>query len=300
MSIHLEIKQVSQQYPGGKCALKDINLSLEQGLVGLLGSNGAGKSSLMRILAGISQASSGSVLWQGQDIATNPNELRESLGYLPQSFGVYDNLTATEFLGYLASLKKLAGKLARQRIEYLLETLNLTDVAHRPMHGYSGGMKQRVGIAQALLNDPKLLIMDEPSTGLDPQERAGLRDLLSELSADRIIILSTHIVSDIESIADHIALLDQGILVDFAKPEQLLKKLQQSVWLCSVSTQQVSEMRKRHCISHSVRQAEGFQLRIVSKKQPCAQAINAIPTVEDAFLYFSKSATRDNGLEKIA
>jgi ABC-2 type transport system ATP-binding protein len=300
MSIHLEINHVSLKYPDGKLALDDINLNLRQGLVGLLGSNGAGKSSLMRILAGISQASSGNVSWQGHDIGKNPNALRQTLGYLPQSFGVYDNLSAIEFLGYLASLKKLSGKLARQRIDYLLETLNLSEVAHRPLHSYSGGMRQRVGIAQALLNDPKLLIMDEPSSGLDPQERAGLRDLLSELSADRIIILSTHIVSDIESIADHIALLNNGVLVDYAKPEDLLQRLQHSVWLCSVSSAQACELRKHYCISHSVRQAEGLQLRIVSMGQPCAQAINAVPTLEDAFLYFSKGEQHCATLGKVA
>jgi ABC-2 type transport system ATP-binding protein len=300
MSIQLEINQVSLEYPDGKQALKDINLNLQQGMIGLLGSNGAGKSSLMRILAGISQASSGTVMWQGQNIVKKPNALRQSLGYLPQSFGVYDNLSAIEFLGYLASLKKLPGKLARQRIDYLLETLNLSDVAHSPLHSYSGGMRQRVGIAQALLNDPKLLIMDEPSTGLDPQERASLRDLLSELSADRIIILSTHIVSDIESIADHIALLHKGVLVDYAKPEQLLKRLQHSVWLCSVSSEQVTNLRQDYCVSHSVRQADGFQLRIVSMEKPCPQAINAVPTLEDAFLYLSKGEKPRSMLGKVA
>ena len=301
MSIRLEIQQLSQHYPGGKCALNNINLSLKVGLVGLLGSNGAGKSTLMRILAGISQPSIGRILWNTKDIAKSVNALRQTLGYLPQSFGVYDNLSAVEFLTYLASMKQIPPKEAKQRIAYLLEVLNLSEVAHRRLNDYSGGMKQRVGIAQALLNDPKLLILDEPSTGLDPEERAGLRDLLSELAADRIIILSTHIVSDVENIADHIALLDKGDLLEFCAPEMLLSRLEHSVWQCKVNTDQVTELKKRFCISNSVRQVDGFQLRIVCNEKPCAQAVNTMPNLEDAYLYFTKrGAEQTPSMERVA
>ena len=287
MPTSLEIQNLSHFYSAGKSVLNDINLTLRSGLMGLLGSNGAGKSTLMRILAGISQPSEGTILWNNHDVAKSATALRETLGYLPQSFGVYDNLTAVEFLTYLASLKQISPKVANQRIDQLLETLNLNEVANRRLNGFSGGMKQRVGIAQALLNDPKLLILDEPSTGLDPEERASLRDLLSDMAADRIIILSTHIVSDVESIASHIALLDKGNLLEFCAPEVLLKRLENSVWQCKVNTEQMSEYRQRYCISNSIRQMDGFQLRIVSHDKPSATAVKAVPCLEDAYLFFT-------------
>jgi ABC-2 type transport system ATP-binding protein len=181
--------------------------------VGLLGPNGAGKSTLLRILATITQATSGRVLWNGENIADKPEPLRDALGYLPQDFGVYPNLNAIEFLEYLAAVKGIAAAAARKRIAELLDLVNLTAAAKRPLGGYSGGMRQRVGIAQALLNDPLLLIVDEPTAGLDPEERLRFRNLLSELSGERIVILSTHIVSDIEAVASSIAILGQGELL---------------------------------------------------------------------------------------
>ncbi|HKO05647.1 MAG TPA: ABC transporter ATP-binding protein, partial [Candidatus Acidoferrales bacterium] len=215
----LGIKGVSKQYDGKVWALRDFTLDLAPGVLGLLGPNGAGKSTLMRILATISNPTHGTVEWNGTDIAREPDALRDVLGYLPQDFGVYPNLNAVEFLEYLAAVKGISAAAARRRIDELLALVNLTEVRKRPLGGYSGGMRQRVGIAQALLNDPKLLIVDEPTAGLDPEERVRFRNLLSELSGERIVILSTHIVSDVEATATGIAIVSRGRLIAHAAPE---------------------------------------------------------------------------------
>ena len=192
------IESVSKKYKGDSYGLRDLSLQIETGVLGLLGPNGAGKSTLMRILSTITQPTAGKVSWNGIDITKDPNAVRSILGYLPQDFGVYPHLNAVEFLEYLASIRGLDHKIARKRIDELLHLVNLYEVRKKPLNSFSGGMKQRVGIAQALLNDPKLLIVDEPTVGLDPEERIRFRNLLSELSGDRIVILSTHIVSDVE------------------------------------------------------------------------------------------------------
>jgi ABC-type multidrug transport system ATPase subunit len=193
-ALELAINGVGKRYGRDFWGLKDFDLKLGPGILGLLGPNGAGKSTLMRILATVSQPTEGTVTWDGTDIVESPNELRAVLGYLPQAFGVYPNLSAIEFLEYMAAIKGLDARAARRRIDELLELLNLTEAEKRSIGGYSGGMKQRIGIAQALLNDPELLIVDEPTVGLDPEERARFRNLLSSLSGERIVILSTHIV----------------------------------------------------------------------------------------------------------
>jgi len=285
--MQLEIKNLSQQYGKNKLALDNINLTISPGIIGLLGPNGAGKSSLMRILASLSKPTDGTVLWQGQDLIKDPSCLRHELGYLPQSFGVYEQLTAQEFLLYLAAIKGMPAKQAANKVDELLALLNLSDVARKQLKGYSGGMRQRVGIAQALLNDPKLLIVDEPTVGLDPEERARFRHLLSDMSGDRIIILSTHIVSDIESIADKIAIINEGKLLAFAAPEQLLEQMAKSVWRCVVSHDEVKNLRHQYCISHSVRRSDGFHINIVSPNQPLPSAVNVQPSLEDAFLFYT-------------
>src|SRR5205809_2922981 len=198
----------------GDCEI--FGLTLGPGVLGLLGPNGAGKSTLMRILATVTRPTEGRVTWNGTDIAREPDALRSVLGYLPQDFGVYPNLSALEFLEYLAAAKGLNARAAKARIAELIELVNLTDAARRPLGGYSGGMRQRVGIAQALLNDPRLLIVDEPTAGLDPEERLRFRNLLSALSGERIVILSTHLVSDVERCATNIAPIARGPLITSA------------------------------------------------------------------------------------
>jgi ABC-type multidrug transport system ATPase subunit len=221
----LEIRGVGKQYDAKLWALRGLSLELAPGVLGLLGPNGAGKSTLMRILATLSNPTEGQVFWNGADIARQPEALRRTLGYLPQDFGVYPNLNAVEFLEYLAAVKGIPAASARRRIDELLALVNLTDARKRPLGGFSGGMRQRVGIAQALLNDPKLLIVDEPTAGLDPVERVRFRNLLSELSGERIVILSTHIVSDVAATATDIAIVSRGRLVAHAAPEALLAAL---------------------------------------------------------------------------
>jgi ABC-type multidrug transport system ATPase subunit len=208
--MNLRIHHLSKQYRRGFWGLRGFDLELGAGVVGLLGPNGAGKSTLMRMLATITQPTEGTIHWDGVDIAKSPNTLRAVLGYLPQDFGVYPHLTGIEFLQYMAAIKGLDGQSARRRIGELLQVVNLTDASKRPLGDYSGGMKQRLGIAQALLNDPQLLIVDEPTAGLDPEERVRFRNLLSDLSGKRIIMLSTHIVSDVEAIATDIVILNKG------------------------------------------------------------------------------------------
>ena len=210
----LSIQHVTKYYRGVNVpALSDFTAELGSGIVGLLGPNGAGKSTLMRIIATITKPSKGTILWNTDDISKKPDLIRKDLGYLPQDFGVYPNLDADEFLQYLAALKGVDSKVAKKRIEDLLVFVNLIEARNRPLRDYSGGMKQRIGIAQALLNDPKILIVDEPTVGLDTEGRIRFRHLLAELSGDRVIILSTHIVSDIEAIANDIIIISKGHLV---------------------------------------------------------------------------------------
>jgi ABC-type multidrug transport system ATPase subunit len=253
--LKLIIDRVSKRYGRGPFALRDFTLELGAGVLGLLGPNGAGKTTLMSILATITRATEGRVLWNGSDVAESPDTLRSVLGYLPQDFGVYPNLNAVEFLEYLAAVKGLDASASRRRIDELLNLVNLTDVRKRPLGGYSGGMKQRVGIAQALLNDPKLLIVDEPTAGLDPEERVRFRNLLSELSGERIVILSTHIVSDVEATATEIALISQGTLVAHASPEELLHRVEGRVWEWVLPSAELNEARRGHLISPNLEDA---------------------------------------------
>jgi ABC-type multidrug transport system ATPase subunit len=281
----MNIQNVSKQYNNGHWGLRDFSLDLGPGVLGLLGPNGAGKSTLMRILATITKATAGTVTWNGKDIARSPDDLRAVLGYLPQDFGVYPNLNAVEFLEYMAAIKGLNGKATRQRIDELLQVVNLIEACKRPLGGFSGGMKQRVGIAQALLNDPKMLIVDEPTAGLDPEERVRFRNLLSDLSGERIVILSTHIVSDVEATASNIALIDRGHLLRHAAPEALLGSVAGQVWEWIVPSAEIQTVRQKHLVSSTVRTGEGVRLRIVSEAAPDREAHTVAPTLEDAYLY---------------
>lgn len=283
--MELTIEQVSKKY-GRKApwSLQNMNLTLRPGIVGLLGPNGAGKSTLMNIIATLLKPTNGRVLWNGVDIQKRPNDLRHILGYLPQDFGVYPNLNAVEFLQYMAALKGLNGRAANQRIGELLHLLNLEAAAHRPIGGYSGGMRQRVGIAQALLNDPQLLIVDEPTVGLDPGERVRFRNLLADLAGERIIILSTHIVSDVEATANSIALISQGQLLQHQAPEQLLTAVEGRVWDWVIDHDALPTVKQRHLVSQSVRRPDGLHVRVVQDSAPSADAQLAIPTLEDAYL----------------
>jgi len=284
--MQLVIDNVSKLYRGKVWGLKDFGLSLEPGILGLVGPNGAGKSTLMRILATITKPTQGLVTWNGADIVQDPNSVRAVLGYLPQDFGVYPNLNATEFLEYMAAIKGLDGRAARRRIDELLQVVNLVDARRRPLGGFSGGMKQRVGIAQALLNDPQLLIVDEPTAGLDPEERVRFRNLLSDLSGERIVVLSTHIVSDVEAAATQIALIRQGRLLRCETPEALLRGVEGKVWEWMASSTDLPALRERHLLSGTIRHSDGVQVRAVEDAQPTESAQVVPPRLEDAYLYF--------------
>jgi ABC-2 type transport system ATP-binding protein len=282
--VQLTVENLSKNYRGGVHALSNVHLPLKPGVLGLLGPNGAGKSTLMRILATITQASAGRVLWNELDIARYPDALRRVLGYLPQDFGVYPNLNAIEFLDYLAAVKGIPAAAARRRISELLALVNLADVAKRPLGGYSGGMRQRVGIAQALLNDPQLLIVDEPTAGLDPEERVRFRNLLSELSGERIVILSTHIVSDVEAVATDIAILAHGQLLAHGAPEALLAQVAGKVWEIVVPSTELPTLREKHLISSTAHRSDGVHARVVANAAPNAAARPLEPSLEDAYL----------------
>ena len=220
----LRIESVAKRFRSGNYGVRDVSLSLSGGVVGLLGPNGAGKSTLMQLLATVTRPTTGRIFFRDTDVVATPDFLRHRLGYLPQDFGVYDNLTAHEFLGYFAALKGVRDK---KKIQQLLEMVNLHHAANRAVGGFSGGMKQRLGIAQALINDPELVIVDEPTAGLDPEERVRFRNVLAELGAGsetkRLVIFSTHIVSDIESIATEIAIMKNGALLAVSTPAELIR-----------------------------------------------------------------------------
>ncbi len=225
----LEIKNLTKQYNKHKTGLDDYSITIEKGILGLLGPNGAGKSTLMKIIATISKPTSGTIFLNGKDIVKNPDYIRKMLGYLPQDFGVYPNLNAYEFLEYIAAMKGVGGKGLKQRIEMLLDGVNLTTDAKKPIGTYSGGMKQRIGIAQALLNDPKVLIFDEPTVGLDPEERVRFRQLIANMAEDCIIILSSHIISDIETIADEVAIMQNGRLLYKGGQPEIIKHAENKI-----------------------------------------------------------------------
>jgi len=281
----LTISNLGKQYRRDFWGLQEFSLDVQPGILGLLGPNGAGKSTFMRMLATITKPTAGSIHWNDVDIVKSPDTMRAVIGYLPQDFGVYPNLNAIEFLEYMAAIKGLDAKSAKKRIEELLQVVNLVDAAKRPLGGYSGGMKQRVGIAQALLNDPQLLIVDEPTVGLDPEERVRFRNLLSDLSGERIVILSTHIVSDVEATATRIAMINKGRLLRDAAPENLLKELDGKVWKWTVSSAELPALKQQYVISGTIRRSEGVEIRVVSGDQPNVQAVNVSPNLEDVYLF---------------
>lgn len=286
----LLIQNLGKRYNRGRkgredfWGLRGLSLDLTPGILGLLGPNGAGKSTLMRMLATITLPTEGTILWNGEDVIKNPEALRTVLGYLPQDFGVYPNLSAQEFLEYMAAIKGMKGVEAHRKISDLLDLVNLREAARRPLGGYSGGMRQRVGIAQALLNDPQLLIVDEPTVGLDPEERVRFRNLLSDLSGERIVILSTHIVSDVESTATEIAIINKGQLKVRALPETLLKRMEGSVWHWTTSSDMLPTLKQQFLVTGTIRRLDGVEVRVVSEFQPNSEALPVMPNLEDVYL----------------
>ncbi len=282
----LKIESVSKRFRAGNYGVRDLSLDLQSGVIGLLGPNGAGKTTLMQMIATVTRPTGGRILFQDIDIVKRPNKLRRQLGYLPQDFGVYDNLTAREFLTYFAALK---GVRSRKRVGEMLEMVNLHGVADRTLGGFSGGMKQRLGIAQALVNDPALVIVDEPTAGLDPEERVRFRNVLSEIGFGKLVLLSTHIVSDIESIATEIAVMKDGSLLTSGSPEKLLTAASGHVWQAVIPSDEFERARSTLKISSSIRRADGVHIRFVGDASEFP-ATPVEPELEDAFLFLMNSA----------
>ncbi|EKS4343801.1 ABC transporter ATP-binding protein [Clostridium sporogenes] len=283
--MNLSIERLKKQY-GSKIAVNEISLDLEEGVYGLLGANGAGKTTLMRMICGVLTPTSGEVKLNGKNTITMGEAYRDLIGYLPQNFGYYPDFTAKEFMLYIASLKGLMPVFAKNKTKELLGMVGLEFVANKKIKTFSGGMKQRLGIAQAVLNDPEILVLDEPTAGLDPKERVRFRNLISDLSKDKIIILSTHIVSDIEYIGDEIFIMKNGDIIARDSVEGLIKEIENSVWKCTIPESKENYFCNKYCIVNLQHNRNGsLDLRIVSHKKPMDNAVNVPSSLEDLYLY---------------
>ena len=297
----LVLDDVSFAYGRGPAVNQSLNLTLGPGIVGLLGPNGAGKSTLMRMLATLARPRSGRILWRGTDIVRAPDTLRATLGYLPQDFGVYPALSAREFLTFLAAVKGLAAAATAERVDECLAQVGLVDVADRALAGYSGGMRQRVGIAQALLNDPQLLVVDEPTVGLDPAERLRFRHLLTELAGERLVLLSTHIVSDVEASAAALVILHAGRIVFNGTPQALIDAARGRAWDWTIAPAQLAAARKAFVVSQSMHRGADVQLRVLGARPPGASAVPAEPSLEDAYTdLLARAAALSQPLPEVA
>ncbi len=288
--MELCIDRVSKLY-GKKLAVDRFSATLTKGVYGLLGPNGSGKTTLMRMLADVMQPSSGEIAFNGADIHKLDEDYRDILGYLPQNFGYYRDFTATDFLLYLSAIKGIEKSAAKKKSAELLETVGLKDEAKSKIKSFSGGMRQRLGIAQALLNDPRILILDEPTAGLDPKERIRFRNLISDVSKDRVVLLSTHIVSDVEYIADHILLMKKGQLLKQGTAEEIARTAQGTVFTATVSPREAEEIKLTYTLSGLRHTDGGVELRILASTPPCHGATPVSPTLEDAYLsHFSEAS----------
>lgn len=288
--MELEFKNITKQY-GKVNAVNKVNCVMGKGIYGLLGVNGAGKTTLMRMLCTIVQPSQGQILWEGKDIWELGGKYREILGYLPQDFGYYPDLTVYDYMMYISSIKGLKIPFARKKVEQLLRQVGMEKFGKRKMKNLSGGMVRRVGIAQAMLNDPKILVLDEPTAGLDPNERIRFRNLISELSEERLVLLSTHIVSDVEYIANNILLMKDGELFYTGTAESLLSSMKEKVWQCNVPRNMVEKYAKEYLVGNIKTTEKGAELRIISRGMPTEDAVSVEKNLEDAFLlYFGEKS----------
>jgi len=293
MSVEISIQNLTKIYEGHIVALRDLNLEIGTGVFGLLGPNGSGKTTLMRIIATLLEPTRGQIRIQGFDVRKDRVPIRRLLGYLPQDFGLYPSLTAYENLDYMALLYNLSHPAQRKAaVERALEQTNLNHLRNRRVGTFSGGMKQRLGIAQALLNEPKLLIVDEPTAGLDPEERIRIRSLLAELGGDRVIILSTHIVADIEAVADTLGVLLNGQLLFHGLPAELLQKIAGRVWLLNVQREQLAQIKEKYVETGVFRSATGMQVRVIADQVDEPGARQVEPTLEDAYIWLMGDQAR--------
>lgn len=283
--MELRIDNLTKQY-GTFIAVNNLNTVLTCGVYGLLGANGAGKTTLMRLLCDIQTPTSGTISYDGQDIRTYGDRYRNILGYLPQDFGYYPNFTAIKFLLYMSAIKGLSKEFARQRSLELLDEVGLLKVKDKKIKTFSGGMKQRLGIAQAMLNDPKVLILDEPTAGLDPKERVRFRNLISSFSRNKIVLLSTHIVSDVEYIAGDILVMKRGKFIHEGKPDEIIHTIDGKVWECRAANRDVPSLESRYNIGNMRTEGSITVLRIISEEKPMENAAPVIPNLEDLYLYY--------------
>lgn len=283
--MELSVRNLTKDY-GDKRAVNDVSFSLSYGVYGLLGPNGAGKTTLMKMLVDILDASSGEVLLDGVNIKELGASYRDKLGYMPQDIGVYKNFSARKFLKYIAALKGITGKAADQKIEELLNLVGLKDVGKKRLGGFSGGMLRRIGIAQTLLNDPKILILDEPTAGLDPQERIRFRNIISELSENRIVLLSTHIISDMEFIAGEVIIMRDGAVLKIDTTERLLREVEGKVWTAVITHSDLDKIKKQFTIGNIIQKSDGVEVRIVGDQEPEFPCEPAKPILEDVFSYY--------------
>ena len=293
--MELTISDLTKDF-GSFRAVDHVNFTMHSGVYGLLGVNGAGKTTLMRMLTTLIRPTGGEIRWDGQDVFRMDNAYRKLLGYLPQDFGYYPDFSIYDYLMYIASIKGIRPAAAKQRALRLLKQVGLSQAGHKKMKTLSGGMKRRVGIAQAMLNDPQILILDEPTAGLDPNERIRFRNLISELSEDRIVLLSTHIVSDIEYIASEILLMKDGRITLSGTAEEVIASMPERVWLFSVPREQVDRYLAAYRVSNLKTTPAGATLRVLSAECPAIGAVETAATLEDVFLhYFGESAGDSDG-----
>ena len=281
--MEIVIKNLSKNY-GRKAALKNVSVTIHSGMYGLLGRNGAGKTSLMRILATLSVPSGGEVSMNGISIKET-GKIREIIGYLPQNFSFYRNMSVYDAMDYLGLLSNLPDKIRKERIVSLLERVNLKENMRTKIKALSGGMRQRLGIAQALLHGPQILIVDEPTAGLDPEERIRFRNLLSEFAEDRIVILSTHISSDVEASCENIGVLDNGKMIWNGATEELVKQAEGKVYLISAGKKQDKIIREKYTVLNIIASGSGTQYRVLSETLPEEKHILQAPTLEDGYMY---------------
>jgi ABC-2 type transport system ATP-binding protein len=287
--VQLTIKSLRKEYKE-KVAVNEINMIFNEGVYGLLGANGAGKTTFMRMLCGILNPTKGSVDFDEIDVSEEA--YRDVLGYLPQDFGYYPEFTAYDFMLYMASIKGLARSRAKVKTKELLKLVDLEAVSKKRIKTFSGGMKQRLGIAQAMLNDPKILILDEPTAGLDPKERVRFRNLISELGRDRIVLLSTHIVSDIENIATTILVMKDGNIIHKGSLEVIIKEVEGKVYECVASDKEAGKLVDVYPIINTRKEKEGVFLRLVADEKPCELARAVDATLEDLYLYYFSEVRR--------